>query len=51
MTFVLAMLKHPDVQRRAQLEIDSIVGPNRLPNFSDIPRLPYLSAVVKEVLR
>jgi hypothetical protein len=51
MTFILAMLIHPEVQLRAQEEIDSIVGVDRLPDFSDIPRLPYLSAIVKETLR
>lgn len=51
MTFALAMLTHPDIQRKAQQEIDSVIGPNRLPDFLDMERLPYLSAVVKEVLR
>lgn len=50
MTFVLAMLKNPNVQNQAQKEIDSVIG-DRLPEFSDIPHLPYLSAVIKEVLR
>lgn len=51
MTFVLAMLTFPEVQCRAQEEIDSVVGRDRLPDFSDIERLPYLSAVMKEVMR
>ncbi|KAF9449667.1 cytochrome P450 [Macrolepiota fuliginosa MF-IS2] len=51
MTFILAMLTCPDVQRRAQQELDSVVGSNRLPEFSDMPNLPYLSAIIKEVLR
>ncbi|KAF9451148.1 cytochrome P450 [Macrolepiota fuliginosa MF-IS2] len=51
MTFVLAMFNYPDVQRKAQEEVDSVVGPDRLPDFSDRPRLPYLSAIIKEVLR
>lgn len=50
-TFFFAMLKFPEVQRRAQEEIDSVVGRDRLPEFSDVERLPYLSAVMKEVLR
>ncbi|KAJ7230278.1 cytochrome P450 [Mycena pura] len=50
-TFVLAMLAHPDVQARAQAEIDSVVGPGNLPDFSDEASLPYVSAIVKEVLR
>ncbi|TFY83526.1 hypothetical protein EWM64_g473 [Hericium alpestre] len=34
-TFVLAMILNPDVQRKAQAEIDSVVGSERLPEFSD----------------
>ncbi len=51
MSFILAMLTHPEIQRRAQQEVDSVVGPDRLPDFSDQSHLPYLSAVLKEVLR
>jgi cytochrome P450 len=50
-SFVLAMLMNPEVQRKAQLEIDSVVGRDRLPNFEDKPALPYVCALVKEVLR
>lgn len=51
MTFILAMLKYPEIQRKAQAEVDSVVGPDRLPDFSDMAHLPYLSAVLKEALR
>ncbi|KAF9447962.1 cytochrome P450 [Macrolepiota fuliginosa MF-IS2] len=51
MTFILAMLTHPDIQRKAQQEVDSVVGFDRLPDFSDRSHLPYLSAIIKEVLR
>ncbi|KAJ7836626.1 cytochrome P450 [Mycena leptocephala] len=50
-TFALAMLLHPDTQKMAQLEIDSVVGRDRLPTFEDKPTLPYITAVVNEVLR
>ncbi|KZP29735.1 cytochrome P450, partial [Athelia psychrophila] len=50
-TFVLAMLQYPSVQRRAQAELDSVLGPDRLPTFGDMPALPYLSAVMKECHR
>ncbi len=40
-----------DVQKKAQEEIDSVVGTDRLPTFDDIPRLPYITAIVTEVLR
>ncbi|KAG8999778.1 hypothetical protein FRB90_011963 [Tulasnella sp. 427] len=40
-----------DVQRNARLEIDRVVGKERLPNFRDQADLPYLHAVVLETLR
>jgi cytochrome P450 len=50
-TFVLAMLANPEAQRKAQEEIDSVVGRGQLPDFEDEEALPYLAALVKEVLR
>ncbi|KAI8996249.1 cytochrome P450 [Trametes punicea] len=50
-SFFLAMLMYPEVQRKAQAEVDRVVGRHRLPDFSDEPALPYVSALVKEVLR
>nr|BED43018.1 cytochrome P450 monooxygenase [Trametes versicolor] len=47
----LAMVTHPGVQRKAQQELDAVVGSNRLPEFSDRDSLPYINAVVKEVIR
>ncbi|KAF8268440.1 CyP450 monooxygenase [Lactarius quietus] len=51
LTFILAMTLYPEAQRRAQAEIDQIVGNSRLPDFSDEGALPYVQAVLKEVLR
>ncbi|KAI0693293.1 cytochrome P450 [Cerioporus squamosus] len=50
-TFFVAMALHPDVQKRAQAELDDIVGPDRLPNHGDRALLPYIDALVKEALR
>ncbi|KAH8984051.1 cytochrome P450 [Lactarius akahatsu] len=50
-TFILAMTLYPDVQRKAQTEIDQVIGNSRLPDFSDQDALPYVQAVLKEVLR
>jgi cytochrome P450 len=47
----LAMTLFPDVQKKAQAEIDAVVGPDRLPSFVDRDSLPYIDALVKEVLR
>ncbi|KAE8379019.1 cytochrome P450 [Aspergillus bertholletiae] len=49
--FFLAMVLYPDVQKMAQEEIDRVVGTSRLPDMSDREHLPYINAVVKEVLR
>ncbi|KAL9563002.1 hypothetical protein ACKAV7_012744 [Fusarium commune] len=49
--FFLAMILYPDVQKKAQEEIDRVIGNERLPNCSDRPSLPYVNAIVKEVLR
>jgi cytochrome P450 len=49
--FTLAMIKFRDVQRKAQEEIDRVVGADRLPTFEDQERLPYINALVKEIIR
>jgi cytochrome P450 len=45
------MVLHPEIQLKAQAEIDIVVGTSRLVSDSDIPNLPYLQAIVKECLR
>ncbi|KAJ7044390.1 cytochrome P450 [Mycena alexandri] len=50
-TFVLAMIANPEAQKKAQAEIDSVVGIGHLPDFTDEAATPYISAIVKEVLR
>lgn len=45
------MMVFPEVQRKAQEEIDRVVGSDRLPGFEDREDLPYIDALVKEVLR
>ncbi|KAF8888916.1 cytochrome P450 [Gymnopilus junonius] len=49
--FILAMLYHPHVMRKAQDEIDKVIGQCRLPEFEDADFLPYINAVIKETLR
>ncbi|CAA7260281.1 unnamed protein product [Cyclocybe aegerita] len=50
-SFFLALALHPEVVKKAQAEIDAVVGPDRLPTFEDRPYLPYINALVLEVLR
>ncbi|CAE6458090.1 hypothetical protein ACGC1H_006834 [Rhizoctonia solani] len=49
--FVLAMVLHPEVQAKAQAEIDSVLGGARLPEMTDRESMPYVCCIVKEVLR
>jgi cytochrome P450 len=49
--FVLCMALFPEVQKRAQDEIDGVTGGKRLPLLSDISNLPYVQCVVREVNR
>ena len=44
------MVCYPEVQKEAQAELDKVLN-GRLPEHSDFPSLPYLSALVKEVYR
>jgi cytochrome P450 len=47
----LALVLSPQVQKRAQAELDVVVGRDRLPTFDDRPRLPYIEAICRELLR
>lgn len=50
MSFCLAMCHHPEWQTKMQSELDREVG-DRMPEFHDIPKLPTIRAVIKEVMR
>ncbi|KAG0694426.1 cytochrome P450 [Suillus ampliporus] len=49
--FLLAMVLHPEVQARARAEINQVVRHDKMPCLDDRASLPYLSAVLREVLR
>lgn len=51
LTTLLLLAMHPDIQRRAQDEIDRVVGRERLPDFEDREELVYVNALLKEVSR
>ncbi|EMD37925.1 hypothetical protein CERSUDRAFT_73707 [Gelatoporia subvermispora B] len=51
LTFVLAMTLFPEMQQKAQREIDTVIGTGQLPAASNRDRLPYVNAVGMEVLR
>ncbi|KAJ7346297.1 cytochrome P450 [Mycena albidolilacea] len=50
-TFALAMLKYPEAQAKAQVELDTVIGHGSLPEWGDPPALLYVTALVKEVFR
>jgi len=49
--FFLAMTIHPEIFKKAQAEVDAIVGIERLPTMEDRDQLPYVNAICKELLR
>lgn len=49
--WTVVMLHYPEVMKKAQAEIDSVVGPSRMPEFKDMDSLPYVLALMKEVVR
>ena len=49
--FFVAMALFPEVQSKAQSELDAVVGYGRLPEFTDRDKLPYINAIIKESLR
>lgn len=49
--FFLVMREYPDAMAKAQKEIDSVVGSDRLPTFADRKNLPYVEALFNECLR
>jgi cytochrome P450 len=45
------MVYNPEVQRKAQQELDEKVGRDRVPDFGDRDSLPYIDALIDELLR
>ena len=45
------MAAYPDVQKKAQAEIDSVMGEDRSPTWQDYQQLPYVAQCVKETMR
>ncbi|KAG7097523.1 hypothetical protein E1B28_004866 [Marasmius oreades] len=50
-TFIFLMVRHPEVMKKAQADIDRITNKERFPNFGDQELLPYITAIIKEVQR
>ncbi|THH08835.1 hypothetical protein EW145_g2441 [Phellinidium pouzarii] len=50
-TFFMMMTLYPEVVKRAQAEIDSVIGTDRLPALEDRRRLPYIDCILRELYR
>ena len=50
-TFFLAMARNTQVMKKAQNQLDDVLGRDRLPEHSDIDNLPYITAIIKETFR
>ncbi|KAF9010846.1 cytochrome P450 [Cyathus striatus] len=50
-TFLMMMIAFPDEMKKVQLEIDSVIGMDRMPVLEDIDELPYVRAAILEALR
>ncbi|KAH7883679.1 cytochrome P450 [Phlebopus sp. FC_14] len=51
LSFILAMVIHPEVQRKAQQHLDDVTKKERLPSFADKYELPFIDCIVWECLR
>ncbi|KAJ7881993.1 cytochrome P450 [Mycena olivaceomarginata] len=49
--FILAMILHPEIQAKAQQEIDSVVGDLCLPELKDRVDLPFVKSILQETFR
>lgn len=50
-SWIMSMVKHPDVVKKAHEELDRVVGRDRLPTFDDKRDLVYIQAIVQEIQR
>ncbi|KAF9254958.1 cytochrome P450 [Marasmius fiardii PR-910] len=51
LNFCLAMALHPEIQEKARIEIETVVGKERLPTYEDHSDLPFIEAILRETLR
>ena len=51
MIVLLALIRHPNETKKAQAEIDEVIGHGRLPTLDDRDSLPYLDCLLHEAMR
>ena len=47
---IIGLLSNPEAIRKAQEELDRVVGNTRTPTFADEKDLPYIRAIIKVLL-
>jgi flavonoid 3'-monooxygenase len=45
---LIELIHHPQIMKRAQEELDTIMGRTRLVLMSNLPKLSYLHAIIKK---
>lgn len=45
------MARNTHVVKKAQKQLDDVLGGERLPDHSDMDKLPYITAIIKEITR
>ncbi|KAJ7257797.1 cytochrome P450 [Mycena rebaudengoi] len=50
-SLILALIAYPEAQKKAQEEVDRVVGEHRMPTLDDLERMPYIRAIILEVHR
>ncbi|OXV06661.1 hypothetical protein Egran_05572, partial [Elaphomyces granulatus] len=51
LVLIQAIILHPEIQQRAQAQLDEVCGEDRSPNWADYQQLPYISMIIKETMR
>ncbi|EXJ82881.1 hypothetical protein A1O3_06697 [Capronia epimyces CBS 606.96] len=51
LTMILALAKNPWVQEKAKKQLDEVCGSERMPQWADFAKLPYINAIIKEGMR
>lgn len=51
MSFILMLVLRPELVKVAQAEIDTVVGRERIPELNDRDNMPYMEALLQEVMR
>jgi cytochrome P450 len=49
--FLIIFMYYPEVLKKAQEQVDEFIGRDRLPTFEDVPRMPYITAMIREAFR